>query len=195
MIWTLGNGESRKHIDIDKLKGIKVGCNAIHRDCKIDHLVCVDKRMVKEAVNNPRMKNSLIYTRKDWWVSYRLEPNLRTVPDLPYTGNKRWDEPFQWGSGPYAVLLAAILSQDTVGMIGFDLYSQTALINNLYKDTENYDPADKRAVDPRYWIHQISKVFDCFPNKSFMVFQTEGWELPETWKKSNVRLDKISSLV
>lgn len=194
MIWAIGNGESRLLINIDKLPGIKVGCNAIHRDFKVDHLVCVDRRMVKEALTDSKNKTIYVYTRKDWWVTYRLEPNLRMVPDLPYKGTQRYDEPFQWGSGPYAVLLAANL-EDTVGLIGFDLYSKTNLVNNIYKDSENYDSADKKAVDPRYWIHQISKVFECFPSKQFVIYQHEDWTIPDLWKKSNVTVDSISKLV
>ena len=33
----IGNGESRKHIDISKYDKIKVGCNAIFRDFYVNH--------------------------------------------------------------------------------------------------------------------------------------------------------------
>ena len=45
----IGNGESRKDVPINKLKGTKVGCNAIIRDYIVDHLICVDQRMVDEV--------------------------------------------------------------------------------------------------------------------------------------------------
>jgi hypothetical protein len=194
MIWAIGNGESRRNVNINNLSGVKVGCNAIHRDFHIDHLICVDRRMVKESLTNPHVKNCTVYTRKDWWITYRLETNLRTVPELPYKGYDRWDEPFQWGSGPYSVLLAAKLAEDKVGLIGFDLYSNTQTVNNIYKNSENYDTADKKAVDPRYWIHQISKVFESFSHKKFIVYQTEDWILPDQWKFSNVIVDSISNI-
>ena len=50
MTWAIGNGESRVGIDINNLKGFKVGCNAIVRDYTVDCLVCVDRRMVTEAL-------------------------------------------------------------------------------------------------------------------------------------------------
>jgi len=46
----IGNGESRLEIDIDKIVDTKIGCNAVVRDHTVEHLVCVDKPMLKECV-------------------------------------------------------------------------------------------------------------------------------------------------
>ena len=131
-MWAIGNGESRETIDIDKLYGLKVGCNAIHRDYYIDYLVCVDRRMMQEALNaGANKQGTLVYTRPEWFHKFRTK-RVRQVPELPYAGSERWDEPFQWGSGPYAVLLAA-KQEKIVKMIGFD-YSDLcifALANTL----------------------------------------------------------------
>ena len=189
----IGNGESRASVNINKLNYTKIGCNAIHRDFKVDHLVCVDRKMVTEAVENDTNEHALIYTREDWINKYNQYNNVRTVPVLPYTGKNRWDEAFQWGSGPYAVLLGAKLSQD-VSLLGFDLHSNTNTVNNIYKGTSNYDAKDKRAVDPRYWIHQIGKVFEIYRKRNFTIYQTDNWELPTAWKYPNVTVDNISSL-
>jgi hypothetical protein len=192
-MYVFGNGESRTSVNISNLEGIKVGCNAIYRDYTMDHLICVDRRMVQETLNSDANQHSYIYTRQDW-ISQFNAVRVRTVPKLPYTGSKRWDEPFQWGSGPYAVLLAAKLSKvDTVRLIGFDLYSPTATVNNVYKDTSNYDTSDKRAVDPRYWVHQIGMVFNYYPNIQFVI-HNDNFELPTSWNQPNVLLDNISSL-
>jgi len=192
-MYVFGNGESRTSVNISNLEGIKVGCNAIYRDYQMDHLVCVDKRMVQEVLANKANQDSYVYTREDW-ISQFNAVRVRTVPKLPYTGSKRWDEPFQWGSGPYAVLLAAKLSKgDTVRLIGFDLYSPTATVNNVYKDTSNYDTSNKRAVDPRYWVHQIGMVFNYYPNIQFVI-HNDNFELPTSWNQPNVLLDNISSL-
>ena len=189
----IGNGESRAGIDINAIDDLKIGCNAILRDFKVDHLICVDRRMVTEAVEKGANEHALIYTREDWVNNYKEHNNIRTVPVLPYTGKNRWDEPFQWGSGPYAVLLGAKLSQD-VSLLGFDLHSNTDTVNNIYKGTPNYDAKDKRAVDPRYWIHQIGKVFEIYRKRNFTIYQTDDWQLPKAWKYPNVMLDKISNI-
>ena len=193
----IGNGESRKNIDISKINQPKVGCNAIMRDYLVDYLVCVDRRMVDEAINSKANHHCLVYTREEWHKNYKHEhKRIRIVPDLPYVGSDRWDEPFNWGSGPYAVLIGAKFAKERqVSLIGFDLYSKDNKINNIYKDTPSYDPSNKRAVDPRYWIHQIGKVFECFPKLEFKVYQLDDWALPKAWKYPHVTVDKISKIV
>jgi hypothetical protein len=189
----IGNGESRKDIDISAFNETKVGCNAIVRDFFVNHLVCVDRRMVEEVLQLSSFDK--IYTRQDWINSYTSNKNVTTVPKLLEDGTKRWDEPFQWGSGPYAVLLSAKLCKGpTVRLVGFDLHSATNTVNNLYKDTSNYDSADKNAVDPKYWVHQISKVFEWFPQLHFKIYQKEDWTLPNSWQKDNVSLDNLDNL-
>ena len=189
----IGNGESRTSVNINKLNYTKIGCNAILRDFKVDHLICVDRPMLHEALNSTYYKNSSIYTRRRNWVQYRLEKNIRMVPELPYVGDQRPDEAIHWGSGPYAVLLAAKLTQDDIHLLGFDLYSADKRVNNVYKDTANYSPAHKNAVDPRYWIYQIGKVFECFNNTRFIV-HNDDFELPKAWNQPNVKVDTISNL-
>ena len=189
----IGNGESRKDIDISAFNETKVGCNAIVRDFFVNHLVCVDRRMVEEVLQLSSFDK--IYTRQDWINSYTSNKHVTTVPKLLEDGTKRWDEPFQWGSGPYAVLLSAKLCKGpTVRLVGFDLHSATNTVNNLYKDTSNYDPADKNSVDPRYWVHQINKVFEWFPQLHFKIYQKEDWVLPNSWQKDNVSLDNLDNL-
>jgi len=152
--------------------------------------------MVEEALRgNANTKGTLIYTRPDWVDRY-VAQGIRTVPTLPYKGEKRWDEPFQWGSGPYAVLIAALFARERyVNLIGFDLWSQTKKINNIYKDTPNYENSDYRSVDPRYWIHQRGKLFELYPNKTFKIYQNSNWVLPKAWIHPNVMVDKISIIV
>jgi hypothetical protein len=186
----IGNGESRIDIDLDRLSSPKIGCNAVVREHFIDSVVCVDRKMLKECAQYC-LNFDTCYTRSNLRLSTDIS-QIQSVPDLPYEGSQRWDDPFHWGSGPYAVLIAAGLC-DTVEMIGFDLYSNDKCVNNCYKDTENYDSSSKRAVDPRYWIHQISKVFECFPQTQFTIYQTLDWQLPQKWNLPNVQVDKISN--
>jgi len=191
----IGNGESRKHVDIQKINSPKVGCNAIMRDHFVDYLVCVDRRMMDEAVNSKTNEHSLVYTRKDWYDNYKNYKRIRIVPDLPYVGSDRWDQPVHWGSGPYAVLIAAKYTKTReVNLLGFDLYGIENRVNNIYKDTASYDSSDKKAVDPRYWIYQIGMVFECFPKIKFKIYQLPNWKLPQAWNYPNVSVDKISNI-
>lgn len=191
----IGNGESRNNIDINELPHPKVGCNAIYRDYYTDYLVCVDRRMMKEVLAAKVNHNhTLIYTRAEWFQTFKTK-RVRTVPPLPYVGSDRWDEPFQWGSGPYAVLIGAMYAKEKyVKLLGFDLHSKSNTVNNIYKDTPNYDAGSKRAIDPRYWIHQIGMVFNNFPKIQFTIYQDPDWQLPQAWNYPNVKVDKISNI-
>jgi len=180
----IGNGESRKPVKLNLLKNnfTLFGCNAICRDYDVDHLVCVDRRMVKEAL---AYKIENIYTRQDWKKHFP-GPDVQVVPDLPYKGDNRWDQPFHWGSGPYALLLSATMNPTECHLIGFDLQSTTSTVNNIYKGTENYVDKNHRPVDPRYWLKQNAKVFELFPDIQFTIYNREDWELPTEWKFKNV---------
>ena len=189
----IGNGESRKGIDINELQSEKVGCNAIIRDFTVHHLVCCDKRMVAEAINNKRISNQHIYTRSDW---QNLFPGVKIVPDLWYESEERIDQPWHWGSGDYAVLLASqITAHKQIHMIGFDLFSNDNNVNNIYKGTPNYNKADSHPVDPSYWIYHLAKIFEKFDQKEYIVYSNMGDKMPESWKSlSNVRLDSLDNL-
>ena len=187
----IGNGESRRHLDLNSFRPeyTLIGCNAIHRDITVDHLVCCDRRMIEEAVQNNNTKNSMIYVRDDWFKFYRKvkkNKNIQIVPDLPYIGDEKVDLPVNWGSGCYAILLAATLGFKEIKIIGFDLYSANHKVNNLYKDTDNYSPSTSKAVDYSYWVYQINQIFKHFPNNKFIILNNKDWNPPEEWKKFNV---------
>ena len=188
----IGNGESRKPVKLNLLKNnfTLFGCNAICRDYDVDHLVCVDRRMVKEALSY-NVKN--IYTRDDW-KRYFPGPDVKIVPELPYEGNQRWDQPFHWGSGPYALLLSATMNPSECHLVGFDLQSTTSTVNNIYKGTDNYVDKNHRPVDPRYWLKQNAKVFELFPKIQFTIYNTSDWELPKDWHFNNVTKKEIKYL-
>ena len=63
MTWVIGNGQSRQNVKLDKLQGSIVGCNALCRDFVADHLVCADRRMVREALttDSPRIYTQIGY--------------------------------------------------------------------------------------------------------------------------------------
>jgi hypothetical protein len=190
-VLVIGNGESRKHLDLSQFKGKihTIGCNALHRDFTPDRLICCDRRMVDESLKNPSTKQIEIYVRKDWFHFFRKikkNKNIKLVPELPYQGTDQRDDPFNWGSGGYAVLIAAAEFQN-IYLLGFDLYPNRFLkVNNIYKSTENYNAADSRPVDPSYWTYQIAKIFSLFKDKNFYVINEKDWARPPAWIKSNV---------
>lgn len=180
----IGNGESRKTVDFSNIDGIKIGCNASYRDMKLDCLVAVDLRMVNEALNNGFQQT--IYTRHNWINNFAHVSNVKVVPDLPYEGDLRPDDPWHWGSGPHACNLAGTMDPDEIHLWGFDLWGNDGRVNNVYKGTNNYDPIDKNAVDPRYWIYQINQCFYCYPKIKWVQHQLKDWKKPVEWISSNL---------
>ena len=183
-VHVIGNGESRKDIDFAKIEGVKIGCNAAYRDIELDFLVAVDRRMVDEALRNGFTKP--IYTRKDWMNSFPFASNIMLLPNLPYKGDLKADDPWHWGSGTHACNFAATMSPGEIHLWGFDLWGNGDKVNNLYKGTLNYDPTDKNAVDPRFWIYQIAKCFEHYPDITWIQHQSEGWKKPESWIYKNL---------
>lgn len=188
----IGNGESRTGIDIPPLRNdyILFGCNAIHRDTTVDHLICCDRRMGEEATQNFKTADTKIYVRPDWFHYFRKvkkNKNVYQVPDLPYVGNDKADTPINWGSGCYAVLLAATLGHKEITLLGFDLYPIDDQFNNVYKGTANYSKQGSQAVDPSYWIYQIGMVFKHFPETQFTITNIPNWIMPREWQYPNVK--------
>ena len=190
-VLVVGNGESRKAFNIKTLKTqfTVIGCNAIHRDHTIDHLICCDNKMVKEALSNPENEKVQIYTRLKWCNTFGYS-SVEPLPEIPYEGDQRPDQPQHWGSGSYAVLLAAHLKFKEITLIGFDLYDKDGFFNNVYKDTENYQGSMTRPVDPSYWIYQIGKVFENYPNAKFKIINDSDWKIPPEWLSPNVSFEK-----
>jgi hypothetical protein len=192
----VGNGESRAGVNFTHNKEIiLVGCNALHRNTEVDHLVCCDRRMIEESISSDNTKNTKIYVREDYFNSYsKKDSRITLVPKLPYTGKTKADAPIHWGSGPYAVLLAASLHVEKIALLGFDLYpSNSNTVNNIYKGTTNYSGKKSKPIDYSFWEYQIAKVFEYFPNKEFTIYNKQDWKLPNIWNKNNVSVKFLES--
>ncbi len=191
----IGNGESRRQIDLNQYKfHTIIGCNAIHRDMTVHHLICCDRRMAEEATNNENNFDCQIYVRPHWFHYFRKikkNKNVRELPNLPYKGGTKKDDPEHWGSGGFAVLLAAILDFEEIELIGFDLYPIDDAVNNIYKDSLNYSKSGSQPVDPSYWIYQIGKVFEYYNDCQFIIKNKPLWSIPTEWQKNNVRFVAI----
>jgi hypothetical protein len=188
----VGNGESRKSVNLDNFKSTHtlIGCNALHRDIVVDHLVCCDRRMVDEAINNPNIADTLIYVRDSWYHYFRKilkNKKIQHLPPIPLQGELKRDNPDHWGSGCYAILLAAHLGFAEINLIGFDLYPIRDRVNNIYKGTQNYAKDEAQAVDYSYWVYHTALIFAHYPTIKFIIHNHAGWVMPNEWQKNNVK--------
>ena len=181
----IGNGESRRGFDISPLKlfSTVIGCNALYRDFVTEYLICVDKPMCQQAVNAVG-KGITIYTRDRWSDQFAMWPNVKKLPDLPYAGDQRKDEPFHWGAGPYAGVVGLKYKPKAIFMLGFDLHPiEKDKVNNMYHGSQGYTYI-KRPVDPSYWIYQFHKLMGYSdPDTRWIVVNHDRWEMPKEWSQ------------
>ena len=90
-VFVLGNGESRKQVDVNKLKerGSVYGCNAAYRDIKnLDGLICVDGGMIHEVYSSGYCSKNKMYARG--WTK---------LPEFMYSDFVNMDALMGWGEG------------------------------------------------------------------------------------------------
>ena len=191
-VWVIGNGQSREGFALNQISDHTIGCNAVHRDHLCNEYVAVDRRMVDEILRNDQTVDNIIYTRPDWIDKYTDTKRVITLPDIPFTGPNKADQGFHWNSGPYAVLVAALKNPTQIKLLGFDLWSKTSFINNIYKNTPNYAGAHDRRITPDFWIYQLKRIFEHFPDIEFIQIQPTDWRIPEQWKSiKNLTISKL----
>ena len=80
---------------------------------------------------------------------------------------KNIDYPTDWAAGPTAIHLACQQEAEEIYMLGFDLSSYSAPINNIYKDTDNYLSASTKGFNSVNWMTQMKAVFKEYPDTQF----------------------------
>ena len=88
------------------------------------------------------------------------------------------DNPLHWNSGPHAINIACTQKIDLLFMIGFDLQH-----GNIYEDTKNYDVPNP---DPKFWIHQLNRMFETYHDIMFMWVVPKDVPTPSRWSASNL---------
>jgi hypothetical protein len=172
--FVLGNGVSRKPIDLGRLKqlGPIYGCNALYREFVPDVLVATDRPIAQQIQESGYSKINRFHTRKPL-------PNLGAKP-IPrdYHGNS---------SGPIAVALAVLDGHNKVYMLGFDMGPvANNKFNNVYADTEFYKKSNDAPTYTGNWVRQLVKISQDFPKVEFIrVCGPTTATIPELVNRSN----------
>jgi hypothetical protein len=152
----LGNGLSRKGIDLNLLKsyGCVYGCNALYREFTPDVLVATDRPIATQIQESGYAKLNEFYTRKP------IEGLGASPLITKYQG---------YSSGPNAVGLAASRGHSKIYLIGFDMGPNTNnLFNNVYADTEFYKTSLHPTTFAGNWIKQITQICQDYPQTEFI---------------------------
>lgn len=129
--FVIGNGLSRKNIDLTKLPPTTWGCNALYRDFTPDFLVASDKAMQAEIKESKYYIDNVCYFQD---IKPRLEhPNIRYWKQHKKSANN---------SGVAAIYHALKANNTTIYLLGFDIINpQKAAHWNIYNQTRNYKRA------------------------------------------------------
>lgn len=149
--FVLGNGISRRPIDIDLLKsrGDVYACNAVYRTHTVTALVATDRPIANEIQASGYPEHNRFYTRR---------------PD-PATGALRVpQEYFGFSSGPIALAIACLDGHYRIYILGFDLGpNEQGRFNNLFAGTEHYKDPGAAPTYTGNWVKQICRICRDFP--------------------------------
>jgi len=178
-IFVVGNGTSRKPIDLNLLKkyGKVYGCNALYREFDPDVLVAVDTKMVLELNK----------------AKYQHRVPVWTNPNKSYsgmTGFNFFNPSKGWSSGPTALWKASEDSAEEIYILGFDykgLGDNYDKVNNVYAGTHNYKKEHERATFYGNWLKQTAITIQKNPQTRYIrVIEDRGFVPKELTNLSNL---------
>ena len=97
------------------------------------------------------------------WITYVNDMNEIGIRDVVCP----IDFPRGWSTGNTALHLACQAEPKEVYVLGFDLSSYDEPLNNLYKGTLNYLPADTKGFNSQNWFNQMFTIIKEFKEITF----------------------------
>jgi hypothetical protein len=144
--FVIGNGPSRKPIDLKKLKkhGVTFGCNALYRDFTPDYLIANDKPMQDE----------ILRAKPDCRLAFRATRSAQKQFSGVYYYPSRKGPPNN--SGYYALYFACKQGFRNIYLLGFDFqHPQSKQVENLYRGTANYKSSPRYRTDTEVGMQQL----------------------------------------
>ena len=177
--FVLGNGQSRKGIDLNDLKqkGTVFACNAVYRTHQPHWLVAVDPKMMLEIAETDYVVHNKVYSN----FNNQYEKHQKLLDHVT------WSKPsLGWSSGPTALRLACEQGFKEIYILGFD-YQGLAVdakknrfqLNNIYGDTRNYKKNNDEATFYGNWMNQTKRCLKDFPDVKFHRVIPKGWFQPK----------------
>ena len=148
LAFIIGNGESRKDFDLNKLKGVGTvfGCNALYRDFSPDfrlpdYLISIDEVI------------SLEITMSDFPRQRHLRAEGQDATEFPYSNRRN-------NAGMVAMHKAIQRGYTTIVALGFDfLIDDNLEVSNLYDGTNGYGMETRTNKHDNYFRLQYLEWF------------------------------------
>ena len=182
--FVLGNGESRKGIEINDLKekGTVFACNGVFRTHQPHFLIAVDPKMMLEISETDYVVHNKVYSNY----------NAQYTKHQKLLDHVQWFKPsLGWSSGPTALRLACDQGFKEIYILGFDYQGLSEgnknnrfRVNNVFKDTRNYKKGNEQATFFGNWMNQTKKCLQDFKDVQFHRVIPTGWYQPKDleWK-------------
>ncbi|OUT96417.1 MAG: hypothetical protein CBC01_08165 [Betaproteobacteria bacterium TMED41] len=174
--FVLGNGESRRGIEIDDLmeKGTVFACNGVYRTHRPHFLIAVDPKMIHEIAETDYMLHNKVWSNFN--EQYRKNQKIMDFV--------QWFKPsLGWSSGPTALRMACEQGFKEIYILGFDYQGhkdgQRFTLNNIFGDTRNYKRKKDEATFFGNWMNQTKRCLKDFPGVKFHRVIPEGWFKPK----------------
>jgi hypothetical protein len=166
--FVLGNGTSRKTINLNELKrkGITFGCNALYREFSPDYLIAVDTKMILEISQAGYQHQQQVWTNRN--------KNFKKIKGLNFFQSDKG-----WSSGPTALHFASTTDVEDIYILGFDFIGIENKINNIYAGTYNYKRIDEHATFHGNWLRQTLITCQKFSKKRYIRVLGENGYIPQ----------------
>ena len=176
--FVLGNGQSRKGIDIDDLmqKGTVFACNAVYRTHRPHFLIAVDPKMILEIAETDYMIHNKV------WSNFNAQYNK----NKKILDHCNWFKPsLGWSSGPTALRMACEQGFKEIYILGFDYQGisdgankNRFKLNNIFGGTRNYKKINDEATFYGNWMNQTKRCLQDFQDVKFHRVIPQGWFKP-----------------
>ena len=174
--FVLGNGESRKGIEINDLmgKGTVFACNAVYRTHRPHFLIAVDPKMIFEIAETDYPVHNKVWSNFN--AQYNKHPKI--------LNHVNWFKPsLGWSSGPTALRMACEHGFKEIYILGFDYQGHNQgkrfTLNNMFGDTRNYKKRNDEATFYGNWMNQTKRCLQDFKDVRFHRVIPKGWFRPK----------------
>jgi hypothetical protein len=174
--FVLGNGESRRGIEINDLKekGTVFACNAVYRTHRPDFLIAVDPKMIFEIAETDYPVHNKVWSNFN--AQYNKHPKI--------LNHINWFKPsLGWSSGPTALRMACEHGFKEIYILGFDYQGlnqgKRFTLNNIFGDTRNYKKRNDEATFYGNWMNQTKRCLQDFKDVKFHRVIPKGWFKPK----------------
>jgi len=174
--FVLGNGESRKGIEIDDLKekGTVFACNAVYRTHRPHFLIAVDPKMILEIAETDYVVHNKV------WSNF----NAQYQKNEKIMNHVNWFKPsLGWSSGPTALRMACEHGFKEIYILGFDYQGHNQgkrfTLNNIFGDSRNYKKRNDEATFYGNWMNQTKRCLQDFKDVKFHRVIPKGWFRPK----------------